>query len=137
MVSVFLNYLKFGFGSHGHAPNPKIVRMVGGRVFPKWNLKVTSPKPSRIIMRSFWAPLFSKFIVKMVPQTPQTPTPDFSWIFVDFPSETLVCFVISYSCKEIWHCQGVPKYHPDRSGDSRCTLNFPKHRTAKIFHIFP
>ena len=46
---------------------------------PKWNLKVTSPKWSRIMLRSF-RPLFSQHLQsKLPPRPPQTPTPDSSW----------------------------------------------------------
>ena len=34
---------------------PKTMTMIAFLVFPKWNRKVTSPKWSRIILRSFWA----------------------------------------------------------------------------------
>ena len=62
--------------------NPRTMKMIVFRTFLKWNQKVTSPKWSRIILRSFWPILFVEFIVQMVPQTPQTPNLDFS---PDFP----------------------------------------------------
>ena len=58
--------------------NPKIMKMTGFRAFPKWNQKITIPKRSRIILRSFWATLLCKFTIKMTPQTPRTPNPKFS-----------------------------------------------------------
>ena len=45
--------------------NPKIMNMKGFRVFPKLNRKVTSPKWSRIIIRSCWAILLLIFTIKM------------------------------------------------------------------------
>ena len=44
--------------------------------FPKWILKVTIPKWSRIIIRSCWATFLTKFT-----KQPQTPNPHFSRIF--------------------------------------------------------
>ena len=43
--------------------------------FAKWHRQVLSPKSSKIIMRSFW-------VMKIAPQTPQTPNPDFSRFFL-------------------------------------------------------
>ena len=39
----------------------------GFNVFPKWNRKVTSPKWSGIILRSFWAILVIIFTIEMAP----------------------------------------------------------------------
>ena len=40
------------------------------RVSRSWNRKVTNPKWSRIIQRSFWATLVFKFTIKMAPKPP-------------------------------------------------------------------
>ena len=58
------------------------MKMMGFQVLPEWNRKVTSPKWSRVILRSFRAILLMIFTIKMAPQTPQTPNPQFSQ---DFP----------------------------------------------------
>ena len=60
--------------------------MKGFRVVLKWILKVTNPKWSRIILRSFWAHLSIIFTIKMPPPRPQTPNPDFVPYFPDFPA---------------------------------------------------
>ena len=49
------------------------IKMAGFRVFLKWNRKVISPEWSRIILRSFWANVFSKSYNKHGPPDPQTP----------------------------------------------------------------
>ena len=54
----------------GTSENPKIMRMKSFRVFPKWILKVSSPKRSRGILRNFRATRFLKIAVKMAAQTP-------------------------------------------------------------------
>ena len=61
--------------------HPKIMKIRMCRVLPKWILKVTSPKGSRIILWSFWGILFLKFTVKMPPRPPR---PQIR-IFQDFP----------------------------------------------------
>ena len=66
-----------GCGSPVHVQNLKIMERMTVRIFPKWNRKVTNPKRSRRIIRSFWATLFLKITIKTAPQTPQTPNPDF------------------------------------------------------------
>ena len=66
------------------SPNPKIMKMRTFRGFPKWSRKVTSPKWSRIIRRSFRATLFLKFTIKMVPPPcSETPDPEFPSFFVN------------------------------------------------------
>ena len=51
----------------------KIMNMIGFRVFLKWILKVTSPKRSRITLRSSWANLFLKFTIKLPHPDPPRP----------------------------------------------------------------
>ena len=68
-----------GFGSHGHKQKTKTMKNEGVRIFPKWIQKVTSPKWSRIIVRSFRATLFWKITVRMAPQT-HPPDPKL-WFF--------------------------------------------------------
>ena len=53
------------------------------RVFRKWNLKATSSKWSRTILRSFRASLFSKFTIKWPPRPP--PTDPKTAILLDVP----------------------------------------------------
>ena len=55
-------------------------KIMNCRVFPKWNLKVTIPKRSRIILRSFWDNLLIIFN-NATPTHPQTPNLDFSQTF--------------------------------------------------------
>ena len=62
---------------------PTTMNMMSFRVFLWWIRKITSPKWSGMILRSFWAILWMKFTVKMPSQTPQTPSPDFSLFFPD------------------------------------------------------
>ena len=71
---------KLVLGVMSPSENPNILQMM---LFwlPKWNQKVTSPKRSRIILRSFKATLFLTFTIKMSPRPPQTPKPDFPRIF--------------------------------------------------------
>ena len=54
------------------------------RISPKWNRKVTNPKWTWIIIRSFRAYLFLKFTIKMSPPTPPPPDPK-SGCFWKFP----------------------------------------------------
>ena len=61
------------FGNGGHVKHPKVMKMGVCGGFAKWSGKVTSPKWSRILLRSFWATLLLEFEVKMAPQTPSRP----------------------------------------------------------------
>ena len=67
--------------------NPKLMKRMSFQVFPTWNLKVTNPKRSRIILRSFRAPLFLKSAMKMAPRPPRPldPKSGFQPHFADFP----------------------------------------------------
>ena len=79
LVSPKLNII--GLGSHGHVENPKIMNMMGFQIFPRWNLRATSTKWSRIMLRSFRATLFLKCIATMAPRPPQSPNPKFARFF--------------------------------------------------------
>ena len=75
----------FGLGSHGHvrkSENHEMLQIF--RVFPKWSLKLTSPKWSRIVLRSFWAILSIIFTMKITAE-PLDPKSAFYSDFLDFP----------------------------------------------------
>ena len=59
-----------GFGSHGHVEKSENHENEGFPGFPKKIREVTSPKCSRIILRSFWANLLIKFTMKIALPTP-------------------------------------------------------------------
>ena len=86
-------------------PGPKTTKMEGVGVLPKWNRKVTSPKSSRIILRSFWATLFSKFTVEM-PPPPQTPNQAFSRLF--YRNCSILWRPCCVVCALSWRPTGVP-----------------------------
>ena len=81
---LFLNYLEqvgvltiqnSWFGESWSRPlGPKIMKNMTFSIFPKWKLKVTSPKWSRIILRSFRATLFLEFTIKIAPRPPDPKT---------------------------------------------------------------
>ena len=86
---VYAKFKTIRFGSHGHVHKSKNHEMMTFRVSPKWNQKVTSFNWSRISLRGFWTTLFSYLTIRMAPQTPQTPNPEFSWIFYRNPSNDM------------------------------------------------
>ena len=65
-----------GFGESWSPPlGPETMNMKGFRVFTKWILKVTTPKWSRITLRSFGAIQVQNLQQKLPPRPPQTPNP--------------------------------------------------------------
>ena len=88
LVSPKINNI--GLGGHGHVRYVrKPWKMRGFRICPKWILKVISLKWSRIILRSFWANLLIKCIIKTVPKWLQNALiirpMIFLWLSYDFP----------------------------------------------------
>ena len=67
--------------------NLKTMIMMGGQVFPKRNIKVTSPKRSRIILRSFRATLFLKCRMKMTCFQPRSSPSRMRGSIEDLPIE--------------------------------------------------
>ena len=67
-----------GFGGHGHVQKSENHKNDEFWVFTKSNRNVTSQKWSRIIQRSVWVIFFSKNIIKMTSQSPQTSNPRLS-----------------------------------------------------------
>ena len=69
------------WGAWARPLGPRIMKIMTFLVFGKWNLKVTSPKRSGIILPSFWAIKNLKFTIQMVPPNPPRPqNRDFSHI---------------------------------------------------------
>ena len=99
--SVSSKFKVIGLGNHWHvrkSNNPWNYRLLD---FPKWMLKVTDPKLSRIILWSVLAILFLKFTIQMTPQTPSDPK---SGCFPNFPG----CPVRNRPHWTLWH----PTLHP-------------------------
>ena len=77
------------------------------RFFGQWKVKFTTPKWSRIILRSFWATVLSRFTTKVAPKTPPNPK---CGIFLDFHRFSIGIQPHSYmlhSHRATYHCGSV------------------------------
>ena len=92
--SRILHFLRKWFSFWFWRLRTRPMQMRGFRVFPKWNRNVTNPRWSRIILRSFWPPLFSTSKIKMGPQTPPDPKTRISTDFPGFPTGNLPFFAL-------------------------------------------
>ena len=80
--------------------NPKTMEIIGFRVFQKWSRKVSRPKWSRIVLRSFRAIRFLKFTIELPPQAPK---PEFSLILLIFYRKWIF-FDHGYLCMDLGVC---------------------------------